>query len=173
MTTQTFDRMIKRLRGSYEKKMPDATILSFWYDEAGASVPDEAADWIYAWVKNQHSDRWPNHFQDVLIRAHQEWFSAHPEKRAFEPKRICNEPNCEDGLFWVQRHEPQFGYWAGYAIPCICGRKRMGDIPRWYWADLARAGYRAKPEEEFFRYSVREHGTINDAVKKTADGMGW
>jgi hypothetical protein len=177
MILQTFERMIRRLRGSYEKKLPDATISAFWFEEAGAKIPDEAADWIIDWIKGQHSDRWPNHFQDVLVRAHQAWFAVHPDKRAFEPKRICDQPNCEDGLYWVQRHDDQLGYWANYALPCVCGRRRMGSVPRWTWDQVVKAGYRVKPEPELVRvqgrYNPREHGTVDEAVKRTADGMGW
>jgi hypothetical protein len=168
MTKQTFESMIRKLRASYEKKPPDTEIMSYWYQEAGVTIPEEAAPWITSWVKDQHRDRWPNHFQDVLANGYQAWLAANPQKRAMSSEPECHQPNCGRGLYFVQKFEEQFGYWAGYALPCVCGRSKLGGVPRWTWEQVVRAGYRIAEPIKPALYSVSDHGTV-DAVKRTAD----
>lgn len=117
MTQDVFKHFVNALRYSYELRRAPDEQMDYWYSKAGG-LPDECLEWLRDRIKREYPERFPKHFQDVLLRLFSEWRWT-TGKQAQEPE--C--PECDGGFVSIM--EPDERYPGELlAVGYACGRCR-------------------------------------------------
>lgn len=139
MNSKDLIMAVKRLAAYYERpKAPSAESTDLWLDKV-KFIPTEAVDWIMDRIMDQN-ETWPRNLPATMRACFEEWLFAHPEKRAYKTGSFNHCPDCNDGLFRVQKMKN--GYTYDYTFACArCGQGDYRAYPREFKHLLVMKGY--------------------------------
>ena len=149
MNKATFDSLALRIAAYHQKRKPNDETLELWVDEF-QNLPDQAAEWMFDWIKNHADDAMKASIPQLIWRAWAAWRQEHPHLLA--AKAMLYECRmCQDGWLELMRFTDE--YECGYVtavIPCGHCNQIRSNVGAWTMQDAQAKGWQKYDSKQAF-----------------------